>query len=127
MAQQAALAIDNATLFEELQRSNLKLSLCHNTLEGWVKALDLRDKETEGHTQRVTEMSLRLAQAMGLSQREQLHIRRGALLHDIGKIGIPDQILHKPGPLSDSEWEIMRRHPIYAHQMLSPSPFCAPP
>ena len=90
------------------------------TIEGWVRALDLRDRETEGHTQRVTELTLRVASTLGFSEDELLHIRRGALLHDMGKMAIPDEILQKPGPLSESEWEKMRRHPIYAYEMLSP-------
>lgn len=120
LAGQAAIAVDNATLFEDLQRSNIELTMTYDaTLEGWSKALELRDQETEGHAQRVTEMAVRLAQAMGVNAVELLHIRRGALLHDIGKMGIPDSILLKPGPLSEEEWEIMRQHPIYAHQLLS--------
>ncbi len=127
MAGQAAIAIDNATLFENLQRSNIELAQAYDaTLEGWVRALDLRDKETEGHTQRVTEMTIRLARKMGMDQEELVHVRRGALLHDIGKMGIPDYILHKPGPLSEAEWEIMRRHPIYAYDMLYPISFLRP-
>lgn len=127
MAGQAAIAIDNATLFENLQRSNLELAQAYDaTLEGWVRALDLRDKETEGHTQRVTQMTLRLAQKMDVDQKELVHIRRGALLHDIGKMGIPDYILHKPGPLTETEWEIMRRHPVYAYDMLFPISFLRP-
>jgi len=90
------------------------------TIEGWVLALDLRDRETEGHTQRVTEMTVRLARELGCADEEIVHIRRGALLHDMGKMGIPDEILQKPGPLTEEEWMIMRRHPQYAHQMLSP-------
>jgi HD-GYP domain-containing protein (c-di-GMP phosphodiesterase class II) len=90
------------------------------TIEGWVLALDLRDRETEGHTQRVTEMTVKLARNLGCTDEEIVHIRRGALLHDMGKMGIPDEILQKPGPLTDDEWVIMRRHPMYAYQMLSP-------
>lgn len=120
-AGQAAIAVNSAELFQSLQRSNAELSLAYDaTLEGWVRALDLRDKETEGHTQRVTEATLHLAQAMGRDKDELVHIRRGALLHDIGKIGIPDQVLLKPGPLNSEEWEIMRRHPLYAYEWLSP-------
>jgi PAS domain S-box-containing protein/putative nucleotidyltransferase with HDIG domain len=121
LAGQAAIAVDNATLFNELQRSNLELSLAYDaTLEGWSRALELRDQETEGHTKRVTELTLRLAQAMHITSVDALHIRRGALLHDIGKMGIPDSILRKPGPLTGEEWEIMRKHPVYAYQWLSP-------
>jgi PAS domain S-box-containing protein len=90
------------------------------TIEGWVVALDLRDRETEGHTQRVTQMTVRLARELRFTEAEIVHIRRGALLHDMGKMGIPDEILQKPGPLTDEEWIIMRRHPQYAYQMLSP-------
>jgi putative nucleotidyltransferase with HDIG domain len=118
---QAALAIDNASLFDSLQRSNLELGMAYETtLEGWSAALDLRDKETEGHTLRVTELTLKLAESMGLSEKERVHIRRGALLHDIGKMGIPDRILLKPDSLTSEEWEIMRQHPTYAFNLLSP-------
>ena len=121
LAGQAAIAVDNSHLFDGLQQSNLELSLAYDsTLEGWSRALDLRDKETEGHTQRVTDMTVRLARRVGLSESEIVQVRRGALLHDIGKMGIPDRILLKPGPLDDEEWEIMRRHPVYAHDLLSP-------
>jgi len=127
LAGQAAIAIDNAELFEDLQRSNTELSLAYDaTIEGWSRALDLRDKETEGHTQRVTELTLKLAQAMGMSDAERVHLRRGALLHDIGKMGVPDAILLKPGPLTDEEWEIMRKHPVYAYEMLLPILYLRP-
>ena len=96
------------------------------TIEGWSRALDLRDRETEGHCRRVTDLTLALAQAMGLPSADLVQIRRGALLHDIGKMGIPDAILLKPGPLDDREWEIMRRHPVYAYEMLSPIEFLRP-
>jgi HD-GYP domain-containing protein (c-di-GMP phosphodiesterase class II) len=119
LAGQAAIAIDNVTLFENLQRSNTELSLAYDaTIEGWSAALDLRDKETEGHTQRVTEMTVRLAKAMGFSKQELVQVRRGALLHDIGKMGIPDRILLKPDKLTDEEWGVMRKHPAYAYQLL---------
>jgi putative nucleotidyltransferase with HDIG domain len=117
---QAAIAIDNASLFEGLQKSNLDLALAYDaTIEGWSRALDLRDRETEGHTIRVTDMTLRLARTMGVGEDELVQIRRGALLHDIGKMGIPDNILLKPGPLTDEEWTVMRRHPEYAYDLLS--------
>jgi PAS domain S-box-containing protein/putative nucleotidyltransferase with HDIG domain len=120
----AAIAIDNLTLFNDLQRSNMELSLAYDaTIEGWSRALDLRDKETEGHTQRVTEMTLQLARRMGIAENDYVHIRWGSLLHDIGKMGVPDDILLKPGPLTDEEWEIMRKHPVYAYEMLSPISF----
>ena len=121
LAGQAAIAIDNATLFDDLQRSNLELTLAYDaTLEGWSKALELRDQDTEGHTQRVVDRTLNLAQAIGIDTAQLHHIRRGALLHDIGKMGIPDSILLKPGPLSSDEWQIMRQHPVYAYRLLSP-------
>lgn len=96
------------------------------TLSGWSHALDLRDHETEGHSARVTALSIRLAQQMGLGGEALEHFRRGALLHDIGKIGIPDAILHKPGPLSDAEWAVMHRHPEFAHDLLAPIDFLRP-
>ncbi len=127
LSSQAAIAIDNASLFEDLQRSNLELSLAYDdTIEGWAKALDLRDKETEGHSRRVTEMTVRVAQVMGISDAGLVHVRRGALLHDMGKMGIPDNILLKPGPLTDNEWVIMKKHPVYAYEMLSPIEYLRP-
>jgi len=121
LAGQAAIAIDNATLFENLQRSNTDLILAYDTtLEGWSAALDLRDKETEGHTQRVTVLTVKLAESMGFNPSELVQVRRGALLHDIGKMGVPDRILLKPDKLTDDEWVIMRMHPTYAYQMLKP-------
>jgi PAS domain S-box-containing protein len=96
------------------------------TIEGWSRALDLRDHETDGHSRRVTELTLRLALAVGIPSEELIHIRRGALLHDIGKMGVPDRILLKPGPLDDDEWEIMRRHPELARTMLAPTEFLHP-
>lgn len=127
LAGQTAIAVDNTTLFEELQRANARLTLAYDaTLEGWSGALDLRDEETEGHARRVTEATFRLARAMGMEDEELVHLRRGALLHDIGKMGIPDTILRKPGPLTDEEWEIMRRHPVYAYELLAPIDFLRP-
>jgi putative nucleotidyltransferase with HDIG domain len=127
LAGQAAMAVDNTALFESLQRSNVELTLAYDaTIEGWSHALELRDRETEGHTRRVTAMTLALARRLGMSEAELVHIRRGALLHDIGKMGVPDNILHKPGGLSEEEWEIMRRHPVYAYEMLSPIEFLHP-
>ncbi|HET9906652.1 MAG TPA: HD domain-containing phosphohydrolase [Anaerolineales bacterium] len=121
LAGQAAIAIDNVSLFRELQRSNSDLSLAYeSTLEGWSAALDLRDRETEGHTQRVTALSEQIARSMGITGNELLNIRRGALLHDIGKVGVPDRILHKRGPLTKNEWKIMQKHPQFAFDMLSP-------
>ena len=127
LSEQAALAIDNHELFDGMQRSNDELRLAYDTtIEGWSHALDLRDKETEGHTQRVKEMTLKLARAAGIREEEIIHIRRGVLLHDIGKLGVPDQILLKPGALTDDEWTIMRRHPVYAYELISPIEFLRP-
>ncbi len=124
---QAAIAIDNATLFSELQQSTAELIVAYDrTLEGWSNALDLRDQETEGHTLRVTELTLQLARALGVSEEQLVHIRRGALLHDIGKMGIPDSILLKPGALTEEEWVIMRKHPVYAYELLSPIAYLRP-
>ncbi|MCE7861885.1 MAG: HD-GYP domain-containing protein [Chloroflexi bacterium CFX2] len=112
---------------EALQSAHNQLSEAYErTIEGWVRALDLRDRETEGHTQRVTEITLKVARQLGFTEEELSHIRRGALLHDMGKIAIPDEILQKPGPLNEAEWETMRRHPIYAYEMLSPIEYLRP-
>ncbi|MEW6181184.1 MAG: GAF domain-containing protein [Chloroflexota bacterium] len=127
LSRQAAIAIENAQLFENLQRTNLELSLAYEaTIEGWSRALDLRDKETEGHTRRVADLTVMMAKRMGLNDEQMIHLRRGALLHDIGKMGIPDAILLKAGPLTDEEWEIMRRHPYYAYEMLYPIRYLRP-
>jgi putative nucleotidyltransferase with HDIG domain len=121
LGKQAAIAIDNAQLFAGLQRSNSELSLAYDaTIEGWSKALDFRDKETEGHSQRVTELTLHLARLMNYRDEDLVHVRRGALLHDIGKMGIPDRILLKPDKLTDEEWVVMQKHPGLAYEMLSP-------
>jgi PAS domain S-box-containing protein/putative nucleotidyltransferase with HDIG domain len=121
LAGQAAISIDNAQMFESLQNANTELAIAYDaTIEGWSRALDLRDEETEGHTQRVTELTIKLAKTMGMSDKDIVHIRRGALLHDIGKMGIPDHILLKPGKLTSEEWETMRMHPVFALEMLQP-------
>ena len=121
LAGQTAIAIDNSLLFEELQQTNLDLSAAYDaTIEGWSKALDMRDRETEGHTLRVTQMTLQLAEEIGISVNDMIHIRRGSLLHDIGKMGVPDSILNKAGPLQEEEWNVMHRHPEFAYAMLSP-------
>ena len=118
---QTAIAIENSILFQDLQRSNFELALAYEaTIEGWSRALDLRDRETEGHTQRVTDQTLKLARKMGLSEERLTLIRRGALLHDIGKMGIPDYILLKPEELTEAEQQIMRQHPQFAYDMLEP-------
>ncbi len=127
MASQAAIAIDNARLFDALQRSLAGLTLAYDaTLGGWARALDLRDRVTEQHTERVTDLTVRLAREMGMTEEEIVHVRRGALLHDIGKLGVPDSILKKPGSLTPEEWEIMHRHPRAAFEMLFPIAFLRP-
>jgi HD-GYP domain-containing protein (c-di-GMP phosphodiesterase class II) len=127
LAVQAAIAIDNATLFNDLQKSNAELVLAYDsTIEGWAHALELRDRETEGHTQRVTELTVGIARIYGMSEKEIVHIRRGALLHDIGKMGVPDSILMKEGALTPEEEEIMHRHPVFAFDMLSPVAYLRP-
>ncbi|MEP6894022.1 MAG: HD domain-containing phosphohydrolase [Chloroflexota bacterium] len=127
IAGQAAIAIDNAVMFRELQRSNVELSMAYDaTIEGLSRALDLRDKETEEHTRRVSDITVKLAVHLGVGDSSLVHIRRGAILHDIGKVAIPDRILLKPGPLMDDEWKIMRRHPDIAVDLLSSVSYLAP-
>lgn len=121
IGRQAAVAVDSATLFASLQRANKELTLAYDeTIEALAYALDLRDRETEGHSRRVADLTLELARACGMGEEEIVHVRRGSLLHDVGKLGVPDAILLKPGPLTEEEWDIMRRHPVYAYEMLSP-------
>jgi putative two-component system response regulator len=120
--------------YRKLRDEHERLVQAHNdlqdtysaTIEGWVHALDLRDKETEGHTQRVTAMAVDMARSLGLGGEAQTHVRRGALMHDIGKLGVPDEILLKPGPLTDAEWVIMRLHTTYAHDWLYPIAYLRP-
>ncbi|MFA5550584.1 MAG: HD domain-containing phosphohydrolase [Trueperaceae bacterium] len=126
-ADQGAIAIENSQLMRSLERTNQELQRAYDrTIEGWANALDLKDEETAGHSKRVTEMTVRLARHLGVPQAEVVHIQRGALLHDIGKMGIPDEILLKRGPLEDDEFEIMRQHPVYAYELLSPIEFLRP-
>jgi PAS domain S-box-containing protein len=127
LALQAAIAVDNVMLFVSLERSAVDLRLAYDaTIEGWARALDLRDHETEGHSRRVTELTVGLARHMGVDEAELAHIRRGALLHDIGKLGVPDAILAKPGDLTDDEREVMQRHAGLGYELLSPIPFLRP-
>ncbi|MBC7238886.1 MAG: HD domain-containing protein, partial [Chloroflexi bacterium] len=95
------------------------LQAYEDTIESWAKVLELRDRETEGHSERVTELTLKVAKKLGIEGEALVHIRRGALLHDIGKLAIPDSILLKPGPLNAEEWEMMKKHPVYAYELLS--------
>lgn len=120
LASQAAIAIENTRLFQELQQANQEITQAYDeTIQGLVRALELRDGDTEGHSQRVTDMSVRLARSMGLDEEALVHLRRGALLHDLGKMGVPDSILRKPGELTAEETEIMQQHPRLAYTFLS--------
>ena len=112
---------------QEIQALNSELLVAYDeTLAGWARALDLRDKSTEDHSLRVMDLTMELAHALGIAEYDLIHIRRGALLHDIGKMGIPDSILLKPGPLNEEEWRIMRMHPEFAFDLLSKIPFLKP-
>ncbi len=102
------------------------LSAYEATIDGWSRTLDLRDQETEGHSQRVAELTVQLASLAGVPQNEIVHIRRGALLHDIGKLAIPDSILRKPSALSEEEWTLMKKHPQYANEMISSIEYLKP-
>ncbi|HUF38503.1 MAG TPA: HD domain-containing phosphohydrolase [Anaerolineales bacterium] len=127
LADQVAIAIENSKLFTSLQNSNARISDAYDqTLRGWSHALELRDDETREHTDRVAEMSVRLGREMGLGEDILVHLRRGALLHDIGKLGVPDRILMKEDALTEEEWDVMRRHPEFAHQMLSSISYLQP-
>ena len=127
LAIRAAIAIENAALFNQLQRSNSELILAYDTtIEGWSHALELRDQETEGHTQRVVRMTREIAAKLGMNEGQLVHLTRGALLHDIGKMAIPDEVLMKDGPLTESEKQLMQKHPVYAMEMLSPIAYLQP-
>jgi HD-GYP domain-containing protein (c-di-GMP phosphodiesterase class II) len=126
-ANQIAVALENARLVSKLHATNVELEAAYQkTLEGWVKALDLRDNETEGHTLRAAEATVQLARFMGISEEDLPHIRRGALLHDIGKMAIPDSILRKPAPLTAEEWQVMKQHPQTAYSWLSTIDYLKP-
>ncbi len=119
LAGQAAVAVNNISLFTNLEEANESLIQAYDaTIEGWAHALELRDQETEGHSRRVVDLTLKIAKRFGFSENNLQHIRRGVLLHDIGKMGIPDEILRKPGPLSEKEWDMMHQHPVFAYDML---------
>jgi HD-GYP domain-containing protein (c-di-GMP phosphodiesterase class II) len=124
---QAAIAIDSTVMFKDLQRSNFELNMAYNaTIDAWSRTLDLRDKDTEGHTRRVTDLMVKFATTAGIQYSDLIHIQRGAILHDIGKVAVPDHILFKPGPLNQDEWAIMRQHPKYAVDLLSPIKYLEP-
>ncbi|MCB2202679.1 PAS domain S-box protein [bacterium] len=124
LAGQIVIAIDNIQSYETMRRSLIEISRAYDrTIEGWSRALELRDEETQGHTQRVTEYTQILAHEVGINEEEMLHVRHGVLLHDMGKLAIPDRILLKPGSLTQEEWDVMRQHPRYAFEMLQPIPY----
>ena len=124
LTSETAIAVDNAQLFRDLEKSNLDLAVAYETtLEGWAKTLELRDRETEGHSKRVLDLTTRISKKLGVGDDELINIQRGAVLHDIGKMGVPDHILLKEGPLNEEEWEIMHKHPVFAYDMLSTIPF----
>ncbi|MDF1522039.1 MAG: PAS domain S-box protein [Trueperaceae bacterium] len=126
-ADQGAIAVESAQLFRSLERSNVDLQLAYDrTIEGWAYALDLKDEETAGHSKRVTALTVRMAQRLGMDAKELVHVQRGALLHDIGKMGVPDSILLKRGSLTDAEFAEMQRHTVYAYELLSPIDFLRP-
>lgn len=126
-ANQAGIALQNASLFEDLSTSHSQLQQAYDsTLEGWAKALELRDNVTEGHTQRVTKLTVELAKFMGYDEAEIENVRRGAILHDIGKMALPDNILHKKDDLTPEEWEEIKQHPQLAVQMLTNIDFLRP-
>lgn len=121
LADRAAIAVDNSLLVNSLQKANVELNLAYDTtVEGWLQILELRDREVAGHSARVVDMTVRLAIEFGLSEKEVQNIRRGALMHDIGKIAVPDKILLKAGKLTDEEWQVLRNHPKFAFDMLYP-------
>jgi len=128
------LGITRLNRFRKLNEERSNLENAHTelkaaydaTIEGWSRAMDLRDRETEGHSQRVMRLTLQIAKAVGMDPDELIHIRRGALLHDMGKLGVPDAILHKPDKLNDEEWELMRQHPHLAYEMLYPIVYLRP-
>ena len=123
VANTAAVAIQNAQLTRSLEQSHLDLNQTYEaTIDGWTRALELRDFTTERHSSRVIDLTVEMGKRLGLSHPELVRLRRGAQLHDVGKIGIPDAILLKPGPLDEGEWQVMRRHPVYAYELLSPIP-----
>lgn len=93
------------------------------TLEGWARTLEFREEGTAGHSARVVELAYRFAQYCGMQEEDLIHLRRGALLHDLGKIGIPDKILLKPGKLDAEEWAVMKNHPNYALKLLQDIPY----
>jgi PAS domain S-box-containing protein len=127
LATQAAIAIDSANMFSDLQRSNVDLNLAYDaTIEGWSRVLEARGVESPGHTRRVADQTIKLAQAAGFGGIDLVHARRGALLHDIGMLAVPEMVLLKPGPLTEAERAVMRRHPEYGFEFLAPINYLRP-
>lgn len=127
LGQAVQIALEQKHLRDQNKQTEIELRIAYDsTLRGWSNALELREHETAGHSKRVVQMTLDVARLLGINEQEIAHIQRGALLHDIGKMGIPDSILLKPGPLTESEWEVMRMHPIYAYNLLSEIPYLLP-
>lgn len=127
LSHEIGLALANARLYESLQRSHEELERAYDeTIEGWSLALEMRDDETQGHALRVADLAVTLGRGMGMSEEALVHLRRGALLHDIGKMVVPDAILHKPGPLTEEEWAVMRRHPENGRDFLRKVAYLAP-
>jgi len=127
LSHEIGLALANARLHESVKRSNEELAWAYDaTLEGWSLALEMRDDETRGHAHRVSTLAVDLAQAVGMSDQDIVHLKRGAFLHDIGKMVVPDAILHKPGPLTEDEWNVMRRHPESARDFLAKIEYLKP-
>jgi putative nucleotidyltransferase with HDIG domain len=122
---QNIMFVRDISKYKQLSKDELALAY-DKTIESWSQALYLRDKETEDHTQRVTDMACKLARRLNLSEVDLVHLKRGSILHDIGKVAIPDHILFKPGPLTDEEWAVMRRHPVIASEILSSIQYLAP-
>ena len=124
IADQTSIALNSIEMFENLRSKNLELIISYDTtIEAWSRTLDLKDEETNKHTQRAARMTIDLAREFGFPENELIHLQHGVLLHDIGKIGIPDRILLKPGPLDKEEWAVIREHPLTAYNLLSPIQF----
>lgn len=127
LAHQISMAVANAQLHQSLLDANRHLARAYDeTLEGWAAALEMRDNETKGHADRVERLTMDLVARLGVPPEAWEHVRRGTLLHDIGKMGVPDSILQKPGPLTDEEWAIMKTHPQKALDMLGAIDFLVP-
>jgi PAS domain S-box-containing protein len=127
LSRQVAIAIEDASMFESLQRSNFELTVAYDAaIEGWARALDMRVMETEGHTRRVTRMAVSFASAAKVKEDSLIHIYRGSLLHDVGKLILPDEVLFKKGEFDEKDWVTVRRHPALAYEMLYPIEYLRP-